>query len=84
VSKPGCRPNGDLLSLPTPREIRALKALSDGATFTQAAETLGIPRGTLADAMSRLYARLGLQHQPSQYRRQLAVMIGRREGWWPQ
>jgi DNA-binding NarL/FixJ family response regulator len=76
------RPNGDPVNRPTPREINALKAVADGASFAMAARDLGIPLGTFADTMSSLYRRLGIPRMDSRARRALAVQRGRREGWW--
>ena len=82
------RPDGQPVRRPTPREIRALKAVEDGSSLAVAADRLGIPRPALASVLSGLYLRLGITtrspHRLSTDRRRMAVNICKREGWWPE
>lgn len=84
---PSIRPNGDPIGKPTPREIKALKAVENGDPLTRACKQLGITAPALASILSRAYTRLGVKdlahHHLSQSRRALAIKICKHEGWWP-
>jgi DNA-binding NarL/FixJ family response regulator len=71
---------------PTPREIRALKAVQDGSPLTEAAEKLGITAPALGSILSGVYARLLVKdmggHHLSQDRRAMAIKICKQNGWW--
>lgn len=73
---------------PTPREIKALVAVADGATLTGAARDLGWPVTLLAHVLSCAYRRLGVKdlpvHRLSHERRQAAIAICKARGWWPE
>jgi hypothetical protein len=72
---------------PTPREIKALRAVQDGATLTEAAKELRITASALGSILSCVYARLLIKdlgsHHLSQDRRAMAVKICKEQGWWP-
>jgi DNA-binding NarL/FixJ family response regulator len=80
--KPGPKPS----ERPTPREIRALKAVQDGAPLSQAATGLGLTSRALASILSAVYARLQVKdrggHHLSQDRRRMAIEICQQNGWW--
>lgn len=73
---------------PTPREIRALVAVSDGCSLSVAADRLKIPVTSLSGILSIVYARLGVKdipaHRLSHDRREAAIKACKDNGWWPQ
>jgi hypothetical protein len=72
---------------PTPREIKALKAVQDGSPLSVAAARVGMSTTSLGSLLSVVYRRLGIRrsavHRLSKDRRRMAVNICKREGWWP-
>lgn len=80
------RPNGEPVGKPTPRELKALHMVADGASLTEAAEAAGWKRTDLASILSCLYLRLGITNQTadrlSQERRRKAIQICQQNGWW--
>lgn len=87
MTKPTGMINGRPLHQPTPREIRALKAVESGRSLTEAGKDLGITAAALSSILSRIYVRLGLPHVTSTVhyshdRRRAAIRICKREGWW--
>lgn len=69
---------------PTPRELKALKAITD-LPWVKAAESIGVPPSELGSILSRLYRRLGITNYSTRQttdRRRMAVNICKREGWW--
>lgn len=81
--KPGPAPS----ERPTPREIKALVAVADGAPLSEAARDLGWQTGHLAHVLSCVYTRLGVKdlpaHRLSHDRRHAAIRICKQRGWWP-
>lgn len=73
---------------PTPREIECLLAVADGCSLSVAADRTGRRVTDIASILSTLYTRLGIKdlpgHRLSHSRRQRAVEIVKREGWWPE
>lgn len=73
---------------PTPREIKALKAVQHGAPLAVAAKQLGITRQQLGHILSHAYDRLKVkdmgQHHLSKERRSMAIDVCIRNGWWPE
>ena len=78
--------NGRPLTHPTPRELKALRAVADGSSLSEAAQKLETTTSRLASVLSCLYLRLGItnrsSHHLSQDRRSMAIKIGKKEGWW--
>lgn len=73
---------------PTPREIKALQAVQDGASLTVAGERIGLSAPALASILSTVYGRLKVkdrsEHHLSQSRRAMAINVCKRNGWWPE
>lgn len=71
---------------PTFRELKVLKAVADGCTLKTAGERLGIPATQVSHILTRLYIRFGIQHMcdwnSRKDRRDAAVRICKRRGWW--
>lgn len=73
---------------PTPREIKALKAVEDGSSLSQAGKKLGLSSHALGAILSHAYDRLKIKdlasHRLSQERRALAIKVCKDHGWWPE
>lgn len=83
---PHIRPDGTPRTRPTPREIKALRAMAEGnAPIREVAQLMGVPVGTLSNTLSALYKRLGIDRRAVHYTeaRRIAIEMGKREGWWP-
>jgi DNA-binding NarL/FixJ family response regulator len=80
---PGLHPEPER---PTPREMRALHAVQDGVSLAVAGARMGLSAAAIGSLLSAAYDRLKIKdlgkHHLSRNRRDLAVRLCKKNGWW--